>query len=53
MARRIAVPDEVSATQDVRTARTNVEYNFQGQEAPFVIYSMTTSTHADAPSRYA
>ena len=22
---------------------------FQGQEAPIVIYSMTTSTHADAP----
>ena len=22
---------------------------FQGQEAPLVIYSMTTSTHADAP----
>jgi uncharacterized protein len=23
--------------------------NIQGQEAPIVIYSMTTSTHADAP----
>jgi len=22
---------------------------FQGQEAPIVVYSMTTSTHADAP----
>lgn len=24
-------------------------YKFQGQEAPIVIYSVTTSSHADAP----
>jgi hypothetical protein len=39
-------PDEY---MDVRTARPDVEYKFQGQEAPIVIFSMTTSTHADAP----
>jgi AAA domain len=35
--------------KEVRTARPDVEYEFQGQEAPIVIYSMTTSTHTDAP----
>jgi AAA domain len=37
------------AERSGRTARPDVEYKFQGQEAPIVIYSMTTSTHADAP----
>ena len=32
--------------KEVRTARPTK--NIQGQEAPIVIYSMTTSTHADA-----
>jgi superfamily I DNA and/or RNA helicase len=31
------------------SARTGTVDKFQGQEAPIVIYSMTTSTHADAP----
>ncbi len=30
-------------------ARVGTVDKFQGQEAPIVIYSMTTSTHADAP----
>jgi superfamily I DNA and/or RNA helicase len=30
-------------------ARIGTVDKFQGQEAPIVIYSMTTSTHADAP----
>jgi uncharacterized protein len=30
-------------------ARTGTVDQFQGQEAPIVIYSMTTSSHADAP----
>jgi hypothetical protein len=33
--------------KEVRRARPTK--NIQGQEAPIVIYSMTTSTHADAP----
>jgi superfamily I DNA and/or RNA helicase len=33
--------------KEVRTARPTK--NIQGQEAPIVIYFMTTSTHADAP----
>jgi len=33
--------------KEVRTGRPTK--NIQGQEAPIVIYSMTTSTHADAP----
>jgi uncharacterized protein len=31
------------------SARIGTVDKFQGQEAPIVIYSMTTSTHADAP----
>jgi superfamily I DNA and/or RNA helicase len=30
-------------------ARIGTVDKFQGQEAPIVIYSLTTSTHADAP----
>ena len=30
-------------------ARVGTVDKFQGQEAPLVIYSMTTSSHADAP----
>jgi superfamily I DNA and/or RNA helicase len=30
-------------------ARVGTVDKFQGQEAPIAIYSMTTSTHADAP----
>jgi uncharacterized protein len=30
-------------------ARIGTVDKFQGQEAPLVIYSMTTSSHADAP----
>jgi len=30
-------------------ARIGTVDKFQGQQAPIVIYSMTTSTHADAP----
>jgi superfamily I DNA and/or RNA helicase len=30
-------------------ARIGTVDKFQGQEAPIVVYSMTTSTHADAP----
>jgi len=30
-------------------ARVGTVDKFQGQEAPIVIYSMTTSSHADAP----
>jgi superfamily I DNA and/or RNA helicase len=30
-------------------ARIGTVDKFQGQEAPIVIYSMTTSSHADAP----
>jgi superfamily I DNA and/or RNA helicase len=37
------------ARAGARTARPDGEHKFQGQEAPIVIYSMTTSTHADAP----
>jgi superfamily I DNA and/or RNA helicase len=33
----------------IRGARVGTVDKFQGQEAPIVIYSMTTSTHADAP----
>jgi superfamily I DNA and/or RNA helicase len=33
----------------VPSARIGTVDKFQGQEAPIVIYSMTTSTHADAP----
>ena len=41
---------QVSELQDrVRGARVGTVDKFQGQEAPIVIYSMTTSTHADAP----
>ena len=35
--------------QRIRGARVGTVDKFQGQEAPIVIYSMTTSTHADAP----
>jgi superfamily I DNA and/or RNA helicase len=31
------------------SARIGTVDKFQGQEAPIVIYSMTTATHADAP----
>jgi uncharacterized protein len=41
---------QVSELQDrIRGARIGTVDKFQGQEAPIVIYSMTTSTHADAP----
>jgi uncharacterized protein len=33
----------------IPAARIGTVDKFQGQEAPIVIYSMTTSTHADAP----
>jgi len=33
----------------LRGARVGTVDKFQGQEAPLVIYSMTTSSHADAP----
>ena len=33
----------------IRGARVGTVDKFQGQEAPIVIYSMATSTHADAP----
>ena len=33
----------------IKGARIGTVDKFQGQEAPIVIYSMTTSTHADAP----
>ncbi len=42
-------PDEDT---DIRTARADVEYKFQGQEAPIVIYSLTTSTHADVAQAF-
>jgi AAA domain len=50
-ASRARAPDSPSPSEDrdIRTARPDVEYKFQGQEAPIVIYSLTTSTHADAP----
>jgi predicted RecB family nuclease len=34
---------------EIPGARIGTVDKFQGQEAPIVIYSMTTSTHADAP----
>jgi uncharacterized protein len=37
------------ARPDGECARIGTVDKFQGQEAPIVIYSMTTSTHADAP----
>ncbi len=37
---------------DIRTAQADVEYKFQGQEAPIVIYSLTTSTHADVTQAF-
>jgi uncharacterized protein len=41
---------QVCELQDrIRDARIGTVDKFQGQEAPLVIYSMTTSTHADAP----
>jgi predicted RecB family nuclease len=41
---------QVSELQErIRDARIGTVDKFQGQEAPIVIYSMTTSTHADAP----
>jgi predicted RecB family nuclease len=41
---------QVSELQDrIRGARIGTVDKFQGQEAPIVIYSMTTSTHTDAP----
>ena len=41
---------QVSELQDrIRGARVGTVDKFQGQEAPIVIYSMTTSSHADAP----
>src|SRR6202008_626316 len=41
---------QVSELQErIRAARIGTVDKFQGQEAPIVIYSMTTSTHADAP----
>jgi uncharacterized protein len=35
--------------QRLPAARIGTVDKFQGQEAPIVVYSMTTSTHADAP----
>jgi superfamily I DNA and/or RNA helicase len=35
--------------EKIPVAKTGTVDKFQGQEAPIVIYSMTTSTHADAP----
>jgi uncharacterized protein len=35
--------------QRITGARIGTVDKFQGQEAPIVIYSMTTSSHADAP----
>ena len=41
---------QVFELQDrLRGARIGTVDKFQGQEAPIVIYSMTTSSHADAP----
>jgi superfamily I DNA and/or RNA helicase len=41
---------QVFELQDrIHRARIGTVDKFQGQEAPIVIYSMTTSTHADAP----
>lgn len=41
---------QVFELQDrIPSARVGTVDKFQGQEAPIVIYSMTTSTHADAP----
>ena len=41
---------QVFELQDrVPGARAGTVDKFQGQEAPIVIYSMTTSSHADAP----
>jgi predicted RecB family nuclease len=41
---------QVFALQDrIPGARIGTVDKFQGQEAPIVIYSMTTSSHADAP----
>jgi uncharacterized protein len=41
---------QVSELQErIHHARIGTVDKFQGQEAPIVIYSMTTSTHADAP----
>jgi superfamily I DNA and/or RNA helicase len=41
---------QVSELQDrIHHARIGTVDKFQGQEAPIVIYSMTTSTHTDAP----
>jgi len=37
------------ARLDGERARIGTVDKFQGQEAPIVIYSLTTSTHADAP----
>jgi len=58
MASRARAPDSPSPDEqrDMRTARPDGEHarigtvdKFQGQEAPIVIYSMTTSTSVDAP----
>ena len=35
--------------QRLSGARVGTVDKFQGQQAPIVVYSMTTSTHADAP----
>ena len=41
---------QVFELQDrIKGARIGTVDKFQGQQAPIVIYSMTTSTHADAP----
>jgi uncharacterized protein len=41
---------QVFALQDrLKGARIGTVDKFQGQEAPIVIYPMTTSSHADAP----
>jgi superfamily I DNA and/or RNA helicase len=37
------------ARPDGERARIGTVDKFQGREAPIVIYSITTSTHADAP----
>ena len=47
--RALQRPGIRAAGAPARCARIGTVDKFQGQEAPIVIYSMTTSSHADAP----
>lgn len=40
---------KLSAPEDLRRALTHTVDKFQGQEAPISIYSLASSSHADAP----